>query len=318
MVHLSTQIFYLESETKIVLEDNIEASKNNSKFNPYTELLKLRLSGLVVFSAVISYLTVSKNYNWFSLLTLMIGGIFVTGSSNGFNQIIERNLDKLMKRTMNRPMPTNRLSVNESIIFCSILLILGTVILWIFNNPMAAALGLLSAILYTLFYTPLKRITPLSVFVGAIPGAMPPLIGAVAATEGFGEITYEAWLLFAIQFMWQFPHFWAIAWVSHDDYLKAGFFMLPSHSGRTKASAFQILVYSLFLIPISILPCVFVFNSWVTGLIIFITGIWFFYLAVKLFRHCSIEAAKKLMFASFIYLPVVQILILIGKWIQKT
>jgi protoheme IX farnesyltransferase len=248
---------------------------------------------------------------------LIIGGTLVTGSANGFNQIIERNLDGLMKRTMSRPLPTSRLSPNEASVFCSILLALGAGILWFFNNPLSGVLGLLSTILYTLFYTPLKRVTPFSVFVGAIPGAMPPLIGAVAATSGFGEITYEAWLLFAIQFIWQFPHFWAIAWVSHDDYLKAGFFMLPSKSGKTKASAFQIVIYSLFLIPISILPSVFIFNSWISGTIIFICGIWFLIIAIRLFRECSNESAKKLMFASFFYLPIVQILILIGKWTLK-
>lgn len=218
---------------------------------------------------------------------------------------------------MNRPMPTSRLNVNESLIFCFTLQIIGVVLLWVFNNPLSGILGLLSTILYALFYTPLKRVTPLSVFVGAIPGAMPPLIGAVAATNGFGQITYEGWLLFAIQFIWQFPHFWAIAWMSHDDYLKAGFFMLPSYSGRTKASAFQILVYSLFLIPVSILPCIFLFNSWITGSLILLIGILFFILSIKLFKDCSIESAKKLMFASFIYLPIIQILILTGKWIQK-
>ena len=248
---------------------------------------------------------------------LIIGGTLVTGSANGFNQIIERNLDGLMKRTMSRPLPTSRLSANEATIFCFILLFLGVGMLWIFNNPLSGILGLLSTILYALFYTPLKRVTPLSVFVGAIPGAMPPLIGAVASTEGFGDLSFEAWLLFAVQFIWQFPHFWAIAWVSHDDYQKAGFFMLPSTSGRSKGSAFQILVYSLFLIPVSILPCVFIFHSWITGSVIFIAGISFFIISYKLYKECSIESAKKLMFASFFYLPLVQILILIGKWIQK-
>ena len=307
----------METESKITIESEVSNVKNISKTASLTELLKLRLSWLVVFSALISYFTVADSFNWVSILMLVIGGTFVTGSANGFNQVIERKHDKLMKRTMNRPMPTSRLNVNESLIFCFTLQIIGVVLLWVFNNPLSGILGLLSTILYALFYTPLKRVTPLSVFVGAIPGAMPPLIGAVAATKGFGQITYEGWLLFAIQFIWQFPHFWAIAWMSHDDYLKAGFFMLPSYSGRTKASAFQILVYSLFLIPVSILPCIFLFNSWITGSLILLIGILFFILSIKLFKDCSIESAKKLMFASFIYLPIIQILILTGKWIQK-
>jgi heme o synthase len=306
----------LETSPEITVERKIQATKKTSRFVCFAELMKLRLSWLVVFSAVISFFTVSNNAEWLKVVMLFVGGFLITGASNGFNQVIEKDLDKLMKRTMNRPLPTSRLNVSESLIFCFVTAIGGVALLWIYTNPLTAILGALSVVLYSVVYTPMKRKTPFAVFVGALPGALPPLIGAVAASPGSGEITFEAWLLFAIQFMWQFPHFWAIAWVSHDDYQKAGFFMLPSFSGRSKASAFQVLIYTLFLIPISILPSVFVFNNWIPGVIIFAIGIWFFIRALNLYRDCSIEAARKLMFSSFFYLPIVQLLILAGKWMQ--
>lgn len=305
--------FFLENSGEI----SVVPSKSNSRIKAFGELMKFRLSSLVVISAVLSFLTVSNEPGWTQLLFLCLGGFLITGASNGFNQIIEKDLDVLMKRTMQRPLPTLRLKRIESFIFCSVVLILGIAVLWYFHNPLSAIIGLASALLYAIAYTPMKRVTPFAVFVGAIPGALPPLIGAVAASPGFGEITYEAWILFSIQFIWQFPHFWAIAWVLHDDYQQAGFFMLPSLSGRSKASAFQILVYCLFLIPISILPSIFLFHSWIAGAIIFLTGIWFFIYALKLYRDCAIESARKLMFASFVYLPVVQLLILAGKWIHQ-
>jgi heme o synthase len=307
------QDFFLENTSEIASIPN----KNGSRIKAFGELMKFRLSSLVVISAVLSFLTVASNPQWTEILFLCIGGFLITGASNGFNQLIEKDLDLLMKRTMQRPLPTARLHPTESFVFCFVVLVAGVAVLWVFHNPLAALIGLASALLYTIAYTPLKRVTPFAVFVGAIPGALPPLIGAVAATSGFGELTFEAWLLFSIQFIWQFPHFWAIAWVLHDDYQQAGFFMLPSLSGRSKASAFQILVYTLFLLPISILPSVFLFHSWITGSVIFIAGMWFLFYAVKLFRDCSIETARKLMFASFVYLPIVQLLILAGKWIQQ-
>ncbi len=297
-------------------QTSAQSLRKTARVISFAELMKFRLSSLVVFSAVISFFTVSEEANWFKAFIVFAGGFLITGASNGFNQIIERDLDKLMKRTMGRPLPTTRLTVTESFLFCFVSLAAGVVLLWLYTNPMAAILGFISSILYSVVYTPLKRVTPLAVFVGAIPGALPPMIGAVAATSGFGEITYISWLLFAVQFMWQFPHFWAIAWVSHDDYQKAGFFMLPALDGRSKASAFQILIYTLFTIPVSILPCIFIFHSWITGIVIFIMGIWFFAISIKLYRNCSIETARKLMFASFIYLPIVQLLILAGKWLQ--
>ena len=270
-------------------------------------LTKYRLAGLVVFSAVITYLTVAENINYRQILALSIGGFMVTAAANGFNMIIEKDLDRLMDRTKNRPLPTGKLSVLESLLFCSVFGISGTVLLWVFTNPLSGILGFVSMVLYALVYTPLKRVTPFSVFVGAFPGAFPTLIGAVAATEGFGQITFFAFLLFAIQFFWQFPHFWSLAWFNHDDYQKAGFYMLPSSGGRDNSSKFQILVYSLFLIPISLMPFVFNFVGWLTGIIVLVCGITLALQAYNFYRIPTVENAKKLFIVAIIYLPVVQL-----------
>ena len=283
-----------------------------SKVRDYAQFLKLRLAALVVLSAAFSFVIGSHQVNWNKMMLLILGGFLVTGSSNGFNQIIERNLDKLMHRTHMRPLPQDRMTLIESFILAMIMGITGICILWIFMNPMSGILGLTALLLYTLVYTPLKRVTPFAVFVGAIPGAIPPLLGYVASTSGFGEITFQAWILFAVQFMWQFPHFWAIAWVLDDDYKKAGFRMLPSLGGRDKSSAFQVLVYTLFLLPISLLPVMFHMSGIVSAFIILICGIFFTYQAYSLYKECTVEAARKLMFGSFIYLPVVQIAVMLG------
>ena len=270
-------------------------------------LTKYRLAGLVVFSAVITYLTVAENINYQQILALSIGGFMITAAANGFNMIIEADLDKLMDRTKNRPIPTGKLNVTESLIFCSVFGIGGTVLLWLFTNPLSGILGFVSIILYALVYTPLKRVTPFSVFVGAFPGALPTLIGAVAATEGFGNITFFALLLFFIQFFWQFPHFWSLAWFNHDDYQKAGFLMLPSSGGKDNSSKFQILIYSLFLIPISLLPYAFNFVGLLTGIIVLIFGITLALQAYNFYRVPTTENAKKLFIVAIIYLPVVQL-----------
>ena len=285
---------------------------NPGKVRDYAQFLKLRLAALVVLSAAFSFVIGSHQVNWNKMLLLILGGFLVTGSSNGFNQIIERNLDKLMHRTHMRPLPQERMTIIESFILALTMGIAGISILWIFMNPMSGILGLTALLLYTLVYTPLKRITPFAVFVGAIPGAIPPLLGYVASTSGFGEITFQAWILFAVQFMWQFPHFWAIAWVLDDDYKKAGFQMLPSLGGRDKSSAFQILVYTLFLLPISLFPVMFHMSGIISAIIILICGVFFTYQAYTLYKECTVEAARKLMFGSFIYLPVVQIAVMLG------
>lgn len=284
-----------------------------SKMRDYAMFMKFRLASLVVISAAIGFVAASDKVNWAQMGWLILGGFLVTGSSNGFNQIIERNFDKLMARTLNRPLPTDRMGVNEAFIIASLAGIIGIAILSWFMNPLSGILGALALILYTAVYTPLKRITPFAVFVGAFPGAIPPLLGCVAATSGFGHVPLLGWILFAGQFIWQFPHFWAIAWVLDDDYKKAGFQMLPSPGGRDKSSAFQILVYTLFLYPISLMPVMFHYSGTISAFVISFCSIYFLYQAYILYKECTIEAARKLMFGSFFYLPAIQLAVMIGK-----
>jgi protoheme IX farnesyltransferase len=284
-----------------------------SKMADYVQFAKLRLSTLVVFSAAISYITVAPHVDWTRLLWLVLGGFLITASSNGFNQVIERDTDKLMARTANRPLPQGRMSVSEGILVASVFGLSGASILFLFINFLSGILGMLALLLYTLVYTPLKSKTPFAVFVGAFPGAIPPLLGCVAATAGMGSFTLQGWVLFFIQFIWQFPHFWAIAWVLDDDYKKAGFKMLPSPGGRDKSSAFQILIYTLFLLPISLTPVFFRMSGAVSAIIITICGLLFIYQAQKVFNQLTVKYAQNLMFGSFAYLPIVQLAIMFGK-----
>ncbi len=286
-----------------------------SKLSDYAKFTKLRLSFIVVLSAALSYALGCKQLtgemNWAGLGWLVLGGFLVTGASNGFNQIIERELDKLMPRTANRPLPTGRMSVTEGMVVGLIMAIAGVAILGYFLNVVSGLLGASALLLYVFAYTPSKRVTPFAVFIGALPGAIPPMLGWVAATEGLGSVTLPAVMLFAIQFMWQFPHFWAIAWVVDEDYRKAGFRLLPSGE-RDKASAFQIVVYAAFLIPVSLLPTIFGLSGYVAAGVALLSGVLFLLQGWKLFKTLDIEAARRLMFGSFIYLPVVQLALLIG------
>lgn len=289
-----------------------------SKLADYVMFIKLRLASLVVFSAVLGFLIITgkdgstTHVDWIKAAWLTLAGFLVTGSANGFNQIIERDFDKIMDRTSMRPLPQNRMSVSEGTVLASVIGIAGLIILWFFLNPLSSLLSALSIALYVLAYTPLKRTTPFSVLVGAFPGAFPPLLGAIAATEDFGHIPFEGLVLFVVQFIWQFPHFWAIAWVMDDDYKKAGFRLLPSGE-RNKASAFQIVVYTLFLLLISMVPVLFkMTNTVIAPLIILICGVGFLCQAIKLYRDCTIKSARQVMFGSFAYLPFVQLAILLG------
>ncbi|MDQ3193217.1 MAG: heme o synthase [Bacteroidota bacterium] len=282
----------------------------SAKISDYIQFIKFRLTSLVVFSAAICFAFGSTTIDWTKLTLLVIGGFLVTGSSNGFNQILEKETDKLMTRTKNRPLPQERMGMTEAFVVATIMGVVGVFILWVYMNPLSGILGLSALILYTVVYTPLKKITPFAVFVGAFPGAIPPLLGYVAATN---TIDVQGLILFSIQFIWQFPHFWAIAWVIDEDYRKAGFKMLPSEGGRDRSSGFQILTYSICLIPISLLPLMFKMTGSISAVIIFICASVFAFLAYKVYKNCSTEAASKLMFASFIYLPIVQILLLIDK-----
>lgn len=281
------------------------------KVQDYVQLLKLRLTMLVVFSAAITFAYAAKgNLVWSELWLMVLGGFLTTASANGFNQVIERESDKLMRRTQARPMPSARMSALEGSIASVIMGIAGVSILTLSFNIITGVLALFSIICYAFIYTPLKTRSSIAVFVGAIAGAMPPLLGYVAYSNSFG---FEPGIMFAIQFIWQFPHFWAVAWVLDDDYKRAGMHLMPSAEGRSKSSAFQIMLYTLILIPVSLLPLKFGMAGYTLAIVSLIAGLAFFMQSVKLYRQCSIKAAKELMFGSFLYLPIVQITLLIDK-----
>jgi protoheme IX farnesyltransferase len=284
-----------------------------SRLKDYGLLCKMRLTSLVVFSAAMGFVIATRGaFEIQQLLWLILGGFLVTGSSNAFNQIIERDTDKLMDRTKDRPLPSGRMQVPEAFTSAAIMGVAGVMILWIFMNPLCGALSAVSMLLYTLVYTPAKRVTPFSVFIGAIPGAFPPLLGYIAATNAIG---LEGLLLYFIQFIWQFPHFWSIAWVLDDDYKRAGFKMLPSAGGRNHSSAFQTIAYTLCLIPLAFLPNFFHLASAWSTVVMIACGIFFTAQAVKLYRNLDIKSAQQLMFGSFMYLPLVQLALMIDKLI---
>ncbi|SDB57897.1 protoheme IX farnesyltransferase [Flavobacteriaceae bacterium MAR_2010_188] len=287
----------------------------NSWISDFKEITKIRLSVSVVFSSIAGYLLGVEKVDFFILVLLCFGGYFMVGASNAFNQIIEKDLDALMDRTKNRPIPAGRMSVNTAFLIASIFTILGIITLYIIN-PKTAMYGAISIFLYTCVYTPLKTRTPLSVFAGAIPGAIPFMLGWVAARNDFG---IEPGILFAVQFFWQFPHFWAIGWFLYDDYKKGGFFMLPTGK-KDKGTAVQIIMYTIWTILVSILP---VFNftgdlklSIVSMLIVLCLGIFMLYHAIRLFKLRTSEAAKKLMLASVTYITLLQIIYVIDKFLQ--
>ena len=286
----------------------------------FIKLVKLRLTILVVFSASISFVIGSKvngtidwssHEFWSKWLMLIIGGFLVTSAANGFNEIIEKDLDRLMKRTSDRPLPSGRMTNGQALVLSLLMAIIGTYLLGKLN-PTTGFLSIFSVLLYAFAYTPLKRKSPIAVFVGAIPGALPPLIGYVAAHPKIDEI---ALILFAIQFVWQFPHFWAIAWVLDDDYKLAGFRLLPS-SKRDRTSAVITFVVTLILLPVSLLPYLNHNGGIYVAIVSLVMSLVFLYQAFNLMRTLEIKSAQKLMFGSFYYLPVVQLMFLfdfIGK-----
>jgi protoheme IX farnesyltransferase len=283
----------------------------SAKIKAYVELLKVRLTSLVIFSGGFGYFLSSKSdVDFVKLSCFLLGGFMITGAANTLNQIFEKDLDILMKRTQNRPLPTGRITVNEAIGFSLLMLFGGFLLLISKVNVLTAFLTLTSLVLYALVYTPMKRISPFSVLVGAFPGAMPPLIGWVANSNSF---SIEALIIFGIQFIWQFPHFWAIAWVLDDDYKKAGFKMLPSSEGRSMKTAFQIMIYTLFLIPLGLLPTKFGIVGVNSAIIITVVGVLFLAQTFNLMKECSEKAAKQIMFGSFLYLPIVQLTLIFDK-----
>ena len=279
--------------------DSITKLSFTLKIRAFIALLKLRLTSLVVMSAFFGFLLADGNLSSYAFFNLILGGILITGSSNGFNQIIEHKTDELMSRTFSRPLPSKVLSIVEALIFCIITGVLGLYLLASINFS-SFILGLLAMVIYTIIYTPLKKITPFAVFIGAIPGSIPPLLGYIAVTNDFG---LEPGILFVVQFFWQFPHFWALAWKLDEDYKKAGFRLLPS-GDRDKKSAFQIMLYSAFLVPVSMLPWASEMTGfWSMWSAVFISLI-MYYPAVKLYFTLDKKYATQLMFMSFLYLPI--------------
>ncbi|MEX0812419.1 MAG: heme o synthase [Chitinophagales bacterium] len=282
----------------------------SSKVADYVQLVKFRLSFTVVFSSVIAFAIASGGQFFFAdLCVLFLGGFLITGASNALNQVFEKDYDRLMERTKDRPLAQGRMFVPEATLAAGLMAVAGITILWQNFNTTAAVLGAVSLILYAFVYTPLKRISPIAVFVGAIPGAMPPLIGWIAAT---GVFSFDAMIITSIQFLWQFPHFWAIGWLAHDDYIKAGYKLLPSSGGRDQFTALQCMIYIVILIPVSLMLVKTGLVHWSMGFVLLAAALFFLFKAWQLYRDCSMEAARSLMFASIFYLPVVLLAILIG------
>ena len=292
-------------------------------FSDFSKLIKFRLTFLVVFSASVTFLIGSKiqvdrgiaeGINWNNWLILIIGGFLVTAAANCFNEIIEKDLDKLMDRTKDRPMPAGRMTTGQGLVLGLIMGMAGT---WLLGklNLETGLISVFSILLYAFAYTPLKRKSPIAVFVGAIPGALPPLIGYIAAIGGQSEVGYVpvdyqiAVILFLVQFVWQFPHFWAIAWVLDDDYKKAGFRLLPTKK-RDKVSAVIVFISTLILIPVSLLPTFYGFGGYYIAGVSVLAGLLFSWYAYQLMVKMDMPSAKKVMFCSFFYIPLVQLVLL--------
>ncbi|MGB5437789.1 MAG: heme o synthase [Maribacter sp.] len=294
----------------------IEPAKNipwAMMFADFKEITKVRLAVSVVFSSMAGYLLGAYEINFVSLLLLAFGGYCMVGASNAYNQIIEKDLDALMNRTKNRPIPSGRMSVNLALTIAIVLTVLGVVALY-FLNPKTAMFGAISIFLYTSVYTPLKTMTPLSVFVGALPGAIPFMLGWVAATDQFG---IEPGTLFMIQFFWQFPHFWALAWMLDEDYKKGGFKMLPTGKKDT-GTALQIIMYTIWMIVISVIPVFGITGrlqlSILAAILIFAMGAVMLVFAFKLYEKRDNISARKLMLASVTYITLMQVVYVVDKF----
>jgi len=288
------------------------------KIKDYLQLVKLSLSIMVVFSSVISYLLAPKvvEYNWGMIVLLFAGGMLVTGSANAINQVVEKDTDALMKRTSKRPVAAGRMGVTEGWTFAIITGALGVFILGNYFNWLAAGLAALSLFLYAFIYTPLKKVNSIAVLMGAIPGALPCLIGWVAGDD---KLSMGGWVLFAFQFFWQFPHFWAIAWVAHKDYSAVGFRLLPAAEGPTKFTALQTVIYSLLLIPVTLVPyyigmCEYDDEKGMISLIlVMLANLFMLWRCISLYRKMDVPSARRVMFGSYMYLPVVLLALLLSK-----
>ena len=300
-------------------------SDNNSslhiagKLKDYLKLVKLSLSIMVVFSSVLAYLLVpgieSKYVNPLQMAILLaIGGLLVTGSANAINQIVEKDTDAMMKRTASRPVAAGRMSVTEAWLFAILSGAVGIFILGYYFNWTAAGLAALSLFLYAFVYTPLKKVNAIAVLVGAFPGALPCLIGWAAGDE---TLSIGGWVLFSLQFLWQFPHFWAICWIAYKDYSTAGFKLLPSEKGPTKYTALQTVIYSLLLLPVGVVPYFIEMSGTIALMIVTAANLFMVWQCIRLYREMDVKAARRVMFSSYIYLPVV-LFALLGDKISPT
>jgi protoheme IX farnesyltransferase len=286
-----------------------EVSEVGVKIKAYIELIKLKLTLAVVFSGVFGYCLAVNEVDWLKITLFTIASLAITGAANTVNQIFERESDKLMKRTATRPLPTGRLTPREAATFAFLLFSIATYIFAEAFNVRAAAIAVLSFLLYGFVYTPLKSKGQIAVYVGALPGAFPPMIGWVAATNHYG---WEPGILFAIQFLWQFPHFWAIGWLAFDDYQRAGMQMMPGKA-KNRKTAFRMMVYTIFLIPLCWLPFLLGITGVVSAIVATIGGILFLAQTFHLMKTCTDKAALQMMFGSLLYLPVVQVAYLLDK-----
>ena len=297
----------MQEDTNIL---NSTSFKLVSKVKDYFQLIKFTLSFMVVFSTVVSFLIAPNELNFtrskiISVLLLFAGGLLITGSANAINQVLEKDSDSLMKRTAKRPVASGRMSVQEASLFAIITGAGGVFIMWYWFNVESALIGLSSLFLYGFIYTPLKKINSMAVFVGAFPGALPCLIGWIAAF-GNHEIEWKGgWILFAIQFLWQFPHFWAIAWVAHKDYTAAGFRLLPGDKGPTKFTALQTIMYSALMIPFGVLPYYNNMSGAVSMWIVLVCNLWMLMVSIQLYIKMDVASARRVMFSSYFYLMIV-------------
>lgn len=306
------------------MKDEADKAKGN-KLQDYLQLTKPSLNIMVVFSSVIGYLLAPKvvEYNWPMIALLFIGGFLVTGSANAMNMVVERDTDALMKRTASRPIAAGRMSANEGWAFAVLTGVIGAVILTYFFNPLSGALAAFSLFLYAFVYTPLKKVNAVAVLVGAVPGALPCLIGWAAGNDAvfaYGNSKdWGGWVLFFLQFLWQFPHFWAIAWVAHKDYAGAGFKLLPAEKGPTKFTAMQTVVYAVLLVPVCVLPYVIGLTEYGSlkgkiclGLVL-LANLFLIGQCLRLYKTMNATAARRVMFSSYLYLPVVLLALLASK-----
>ncbi len=290
------------------------SSSFSSKLKDYKELTKFTLSFTVVFICVICFLLVPDNgYDWKMVCLLFIAGMLITGSANAINQAVEKDTDAVMKRTATRPVASGRMSQQEAYTFALIAGLVGVLMMWYFFNLSSALISAFSLFLYAYIYTPLKKVNSIAVLIGGFPGALPCLIGWAAGFYG-QEISWTGGLiLFGIQFIWQFPHFWAIAWVSHQDYSKAGFKLLPADKGPTRFTALQALMYSVLMLPVGILPNYIKLTGEVSMWIVIGCNLIMVWQCIRLYREMDVKAARRVMFSSYIYLPIVFLALLADK-----